>query len=63
MEVGKACRREATARKMGGDRCVILSLTHLSRGEVCEQCMICNKELCDISKSPVTIQIVKYRKL
>ena len=60
MEVGKGCRREAVARKMGGERCVlILSLTHLSRSEVCEQCMICNKELCVISKSPVTVHIVR----
>lgn len=46
VELGKACRREAAARKMGGERCVlILSLTCLWRGEVCEQCRICNKEL------------------
>jgi len=46
VELGKACRREAAARKMGGKRCVlILSLTRLWRGEVCEQCRICSKEL------------------
>lgn len=46
MELGKTCRREAAARKLGGERCVlILSLTHLWRGEVCEQCRICNMEL------------------
>jgi hypothetical protein len=45
VELGKACRREAAARKLGGERCVlILSLTCLWRGEVCEQCRICNKE-------------------
>jgi hypothetical protein len=64
VEVAKACRREAAARKMDGERCVlILSCTCLWRGEVCEQCRICNQEFRDLSKSPFIVKVVKYRKL
>ena len=63
MDLGKACRREAAARKLGGERCVlILSLT-LCGGVKCVSSVGFVTRNSYLSMSPVIVQRVMYMKL